>query len=321
MTAADLATNFLSPPILFFVLGLAAAWARSDLEFPAPLPKVLSLYLLFAIGFRGGAELGHAGAQGQVWLELGAAVMLAAVVPFYVFLVARRRLPVADAAALAATYGSISAVTFITAAAFLDATAVSYGGHMVAAMALMESPAIVIGVFLARRCGESSKPLVGGPARPILHEAFCNGSVFLLLGSLAIGALTGDRGAALLQPLTVDLFPGVLALFLLDLGLIAARRLRDALAAGWFAPAFALGVPLFNALLAWGLSRALGMEPGNAFLLIVLAASASYIAVPAAMRTAVPEANPSLYVALALAVTFPFNLLIGLPLYLRLATL
>ena len=323
MNFDQLLTNFLSPPILFFLLGLIATLVKSDLELPSPLPKILSLYLLLAIGFRGGVELAHSGLTFQIAATLGVAMAAAIVVPVYTYYILRLRLDAANAAAIAATYGSISAVTFITAAAFLDSTKVAYSGHMVAAMALMESPAIVVGVVFARLAAKNAAKTGGDLSETepvdwghIGRDAFLNGSVFLLVGSLIVGALTGNRpGAVALVPFTNQLFTGVLALFLLDMGIIAARRLGDLRRAGVFLVGFAILVPLLNATLGLLGARLLGLGHGDGLLFVILCASASYIAVPAAMRLAIPEANPSLYVTMALAVTFPFNILIGIPLY------
>ncbi len=316
-------SNFLSPPILFFFLGLLAVLVRSDLEIPQPIPKFLSLYLMLAIGFKGGVELGHSNPGGQVLLTLGAAIAMAAVVPVYCFFILRRRLNVYNAAAIAATYGSVSAVTFVTATAFLDQSGIPYGGYMVAAMALMESPAIVVAVILARLALSKPGPDDTAPALEtgwshLLRDAFFNSSVFLILGSLLVGVITGDRGQAALQPFTNGLFQGILCFFLLDMGIVAARRLKDLRTSGGFLLGFAILVPLLNALLGIGLSRLLGLGTGDALLLTTLCASASYIAVPAAMRLALPEANPGLSLPLALAVTFPLNITLGLPLYLAL---
>ena len=317
--------NFLSPPILFFFLGLLAVLVRSDLEIPQPIPKFLSLYLMLAIGFRGGVELGHSAPGGQVLLTLGAAIAMAALVPVYCFWILRRRLDVYNAAAIAATYGSISAVTFVTATAFLERAGIPYGGYMVAAMALMESPAIVVAVILARLALRKPGPDGAAPATTLeggwshlLRDAFFNSSVFLILGSLLVGLITGERGQTALHPFTNELFSGILCFFLLDMGIVAARRLRDLRTSGGFLLGFAILVPLLNALLGIGLSRLLGLGTGDALLLTILCASASYIAVPAAMRLALPEANPSLSLPLALAVTFPLNITLGMPLYLAL---
>ncbi len=322
---AGFLSNLSSPPLLFFFLGAAAAALRSDLEIPAPVAKFLSLYLLFAIGFKGGVALSKGNLDGAALAGLGAALLLACAVPLYAFALLKRRLGAADAAALAATYGSISAVTFVTATSYLDASGIAWGGHLVAAMALMESPAIIIGILLYRLYG-------GADASPreridwgeLLREACLNGSVFLIVGSMIIGWITGERGMGALSPFIGDLFIGLLCLFLLDMGIVAARRLRDlrrgqiGVAGGGgsaFLLGFAVGLPLVNALVALILGRLLDLSEGDALLLVVLGASASYIAVPAALRLALPEANPSLYLPLSLAVTFPFNLLIGIPLY------
>jgi uncharacterized protein len=239
---------------------------------------------------------------------------MASLVPGYTFFLLRRRLGTADAAAVAATYGSISAVTFITAAAFLQRLGLDFGGHLVAAMALMESPAIVIGVLLYRlNTRGAGREFAWGE---LLREAFLNGSVFLIMGSLVVGLLTGEAGEQGMRPFTEDIFKGILAFFLLDMGLISAKRVGALRRAGLFPLLFAVVIPLFNAALGIALAKALGMPKGDALMFTVLCASASYIAVPAAMRLSVPEANPSLYVPMSLAITFPFNIIVGLPLYL-----
>jgi len=307
--------NFLNPPILFFFLGLLAVFVKSDLEILAPIPKILSLYLLFAIGFKGGVGLAAGGFETQIVVVLVATVVMASVVPLYAFFVLRRKLPVADAAAIAATYGSISAVTFITAAAFLEKLGIAYGGYMVAAMALMESPAIIVAVLLYRLRSANETDAVFS-WRELWRDAFFNGSVFLIMGSLVIGALSGEAGAKTLKPFTNDIFAGVLCFFLLDMGIVAARRLGDLKRAGVFLTAFAILLPLVNAALAIPLARVLGLSEGDAFMFTILCASASYIAVPAAMRLSIPEANPSLYVPMSLAITFPFNIIAGMPIYL-----
>ncbi len=306
--------NFLSAPVLFFILGATAVAVRSDLEIPAPIPKLLSLYLLFSIGFHGGVKLGEGGMDWHIAATLAAAVAMAFLVPIYCFFILRIKFSVANAAAVAATYGSISAVTFIAADAFLTATGRGYGGHMVAAMALMESPAIVVGVLLMRLCG----PRAAGRKiewSELIREAFFNGSVFLLLGSLVVGLLTGKNGYQDLSPFSEGIFKGVLCFFLMDMGLVSARRISALVKEGWVPWAFGILIPPVNAMLGIGISMLLGLSHGDAFMLTVLAASASYIAVPAALRLAVPEANPGLYLPMALAITFPFNIMVGIPLY------
>jgi hypothetical protein len=313
---SDFFANLASPPVLFFVLGFAAVLVRSDLTVPDTIAKALSLYLLFAIGFKGGVGLGESGLGGPVAGTLFAAVAMASLVPVYAFFLLRRYVTVENAAALAATYGSISAVTFITATAFLQRQEIPFGGHMIAAMALMESPAIVVGILLLRRY-QHGKGKVGW--RGILHEALLNGSVLLLMGSMAIGLVTSEAGRDAMRPFYSDIFNGVLCFFLLDMGIVAARRIRALPQSGRFLFVFAVALPLFNAAVAVPLVWLLGLGPGDALLFLVLCASASYIAVPAAFRMAVPEANPSIYVTPSLAITFPFNIIVGIPLYHELA--
>ena len=311
-----LLSNVLNPPILFFFLGTLAVFVGSDLEVPQPIPKFLSLYLLMSIGFKGGVELNHSGLTTYVAWSLGAAIFMAAFVPFYSFFVLRRKLDVPNAAAIAATYGSISAVTFIAATSFLSQLKIDYSGHLVAAMALMESPAIIVGVALARKYGGRGESNTESNWRELWRDAFFNGSVFLLIGSLIIGILTGERGKQAIAPFTDTIFKGMLCLFLLDMGLISARRMGYLRKLGAFPIVFAVVVPLINAAIGLLLARVLGMSEGDAFLFCTLCASASYIAVPAAMRLAVPEAVPGVYVSMALALTFPFNIAVGLPFYL-----
>lgn len=287
---------------------------KSDLEIPAPIPKLFSLYLLLAIGFKGGVELAKSGFDQTVVLTILAAIAMACVVPIYSFFILRTKLDAYNAAAIAATYGSISAVTFITAGSFLQELGLPFDGYMVAALALMESPAIIVGLILVKLFTTSGKGEFQWTE--VLRESFFNGSVFLIVGSLAIGYLTGEHGWTMLKPFTQDLFYGVLSFFLLDMGLVAAKRIKDLQKTGAFLIGFALLMPLVNASLGLAIAWLLHLSQGNALLFAVLCASASYIAVPAAMRMTVPEANPSLYISTALAVTFPFNIILGIPLYL-----
>jgi uncharacterized protein len=319
-----ISSNILNPPVLFFFVGMMAVWVKSDLEIPQPLPKLFSLYLLFAIGFKGGHEIIGSGFTTEVGATLLAAVLMACVVPIYSFFILKLKLDIYNAAAIAATYGSISAVTFITASALLTKLDISFGGHMVAALALMESPAIVVGIFLVRMFvpqdnglkNETDETEKGGWTE-VLREACLNGSVFLLVNSLIIGLITGESGWGKIRPFSDELFYGVLCFFLLDMGLIAARRINDLKKAGAFVIGFSIAMPVLNALVGIGLAKILGLSVGNALLFAVLCGSASYIAVPAAMRMSVPEANPSLYISMALALTFPFNIIVGIPIYLQ----
>jgi uncharacterized protein len=310
--------NILNPPILFFFLGMAAVFCKSDLEIPQPLPKLFSLYLLLSIGFKGGYELAESGIDAQIAMTLVAAILMACIVPIYTFYILRLKLDDYNAAAIASAYGSISAVTFITASSFLEKLHIAYGGHMVAALALMESPAIIVGLILVRIFASKQKNDSEFSWGEVLREAFLNGSVFLLVGSLIIGILTGEKGWEKLSPFTQDIFYGALTFFLLDMGLVAAKRLKELSKTGSFLIGFSLLTPIFNALLGIVIAKVLGFGQGNGLLFAILCASASYIAVPAAMRLTVPEANPSLYVSMALALTFPFNIIVGIPLYLAL---
>ncbi|MGL5034743.1 MAG: sodium-dependent bicarbonate transport family permease, partial [Microcystaceae cyanobacterium] len=260
----------------------------------------------------------------QITVTLLAAILMASIVPIYSFFILRIKLDNYNAAAIAATYGSISAVTFITASSLLDKLQIDYGGHMVAALALMESPAIVVGLILVRLFTKT--PSIAGDDNElqqtswgeVLREAFLNGSVLLLIGSLITGVLTGGDGWVKVHLFVEkDLFYGALMFFLLDMGLVAARRIKDLSETGFFLIGFSILMPIANAIIAIAIAKVTGMGEGNALLFAVLCASASYIAVPAAMRMTVPEANPSLYVSMALAITFPFNIIVGIPVYLQ----
>jgi len=309
--------NLLSPPVLFFGLGLLSVVLRSDLEIPSPLPKLFSLYLLLAIGLKGGLELQHSGLDRLVLLTIGAALAMALLVPITSFLLLRTRFDTYNAAALAAAYGSISAVTFITAETFLGSLAVPFDGFMVAALALMESPAIIIGLLLVRLTApRGDNPELNWGS--LLHEAFLNSSVLVLVGSLLIGVLSAaysPAGMAKMTPFTDQLFYGALSFFLLDMGIVAGQRLRELRATGGFLIAFALLSPPVHAAVGLLVSLLLHLPQGDALLFMVLCASASYIAVPAAMRMTVPQANPSLYITSSLGLTFPFNIVVGIPLY------
>lgn len=322
----------INPPVFFFLLGVAAALVRSNLAIPKSATQVLSLYLLWAIGFRGGVELVESGFTSDALKAIALGAGLALILPVWAYAALRRFVDCRNAAAIAACYGSVSVVTFVTACAAFDQSGTPYSGHMVAVMALMESPAIVVSLILLNldqgRPGE--KPEIEAPPgesagnrraglRPgvLLHESLMNGPVLLLLGSIEIGLLTGQAGYAAFKPLCTDAFPALLAFFLLDLGLLAARRAREVYGAPRLL-LFALVAPLVNATLALAAAKALRIGEGDAILLAVLAASASYIAAPAALRLALPRAEPSIYISLALGVTFPFNIVLGIPLYTQL---
>ncbi len=316
MDALELArANLLSPMVLAFALGVAATLLKSDLKLPDALYDTLSVYLLLAIGLKGGAELSVTPLRAVLGPAL-ATLALGVGIPLWCYAILRRlgRFGVADAAALAAHYGSVSAVTFIACLGFLDRAGVAYEGFMPALVALLEAPAIVVALGLARL----GLPREGGWGE-VLHELLTGKSIVLLAGGLLIGWVSGKPGVAAVAPLFVDLFKGALVLFLLEMGLITARRFRDLARVGPFLLAFAIVLPVLHGLLAVVLGRVAGLSLGGATVLAVLAASSSYIAAPAAVRIALPEANPSLYLTASLAVTFPFNLALGLPLYYQLA--
>jgi hypothetical protein len=312
MDYSVLLSNITNPTLLFFVLGVVATVVKSDLEIPTSTSRFISLYLLFSIGFKGGQELAHSGLNKEIALTLLLSVLFAALVPFYTFYILKRKLSVENSGAIAAAFGSVSAVTFVTAISFLDNQAVDYGGHMVASMALMEAPAIIIGVMLIRRY---SKDDAGNSLKSILHESLTNGSVLMIMGSLLIGIITDVKQAEGIKPFTTDIFKGFLAIFLLEMGMVAARRFSAFRHYGMFASMFALIVPVVNGLLCIVITSYMDIADGNRFLLTILVSSASYIAVPAAMRQIAPKADPGLYIPMALGIVFPFNITIGMPFY------
>ncbi len=317
--------NFLDPAILFFVFGVFAGFARSNLEIPQPISRFLSLYLLMALGLKGGFALNQSGLTAEVAISLGTAMLLAVVVPIIGYVLLRRVLSGFDAAAVAATYGSVSAVTFITATQYLENNGHAYGAHMAAAMALMESPAIIMAVLFAnmlrreRAAAGTPEHDQPTPLRKILHESFTDGAQLLLLGAMLVGIITGDAGKVMMAPFSIDLFKGMLSFFLLDMGLMAARNIGGLRGKSPWLLAYGVAGPLTHAGLALALSALFGIAAGDAALLMVLAASASYIAVPAVLRFAIPEASPSLYFGLSLGLTFPLNILFGIPLYVAVA--
>lgn len=324
----SLVNNLVDPAILFFFFGLLAASVRSNLEIPAPIAKFFSLYLLIAIGFKGGVALSTSGFTAPALIGIGAALLMALLVPAYSFLILRNRTNPYNAAAIAATYGSISAVTFIAAQQYLTKNDVDFGGYMTVAMVLMESPAIIMAVLLAtlvrKKEAFNQTTAASGAAvatnkpislKEVLHEAFTDGVHLLLIGSLVIGYITGDAGKDMMAPFTAEIFKGILAFFLLEMGLLVARQLRQTRDLDSFLIGFALIMPMVNAGLAVTLAYMLGMSQGDTLLLAVLAASGSYIVVPAICRYAIPEAKPGVYFSMSLAFTFPFNIVIGIPLY------
>ena len=315
-------SNFLDPAILFFIFGVFAGLVKSNLEIPQPIARFLSLYLLMALGLKGGFALHKSGFTIEIGLALGLAVFLAILVPLMGYMILRTRLNTFDAAAIAATYGSVSAVTFITATQVLSQYGVEYGGHMAAAMALMESPAIILAILLANKARAESTQNAQYPSlSKILHESFTDGAQLLLLGSMVVGLISGDAGQKLMAPFSIDLFKGMLAFFLLDMGLMAAKNFEGLKGKPPITLFYAILAPLLHASIALGLCKLLGLPLGDTVLLMVLAASASYIAVPAVLRHALPEVNPALYMGMSLGITFPFNIILGIPLYIYVAKL
>jgi len=306
--------NITNPALLFFLLGIIAVRLKSDLEIPQNSSKFISLYLLFSIGFKGGQELAHSHFTMEIIWSVLFGVLVAVIIPLYSFFILKKFFSIENSGAIAAAYGSVSAVTFVTAITFLEMQNYTFSGHMVAVMALMEAPAIIVGVILIRLFGKNN----GNNTKmsSIIKHSVTNGSVLLITGSLIIGLLASDQQALGIKPFTTDLFKGFLAIFLLDMGIVSGKKLNDFFKSGWFSFIFAIIVPLINGIIVAYLSQLVTHDVGNRFILAILASSASYIAVPAAMKIAVPKANPGIFLPMALAITFPFNITFGMPVYL-----
>ena len=307
--------NLTNPALLFFVLGLIAVFLKSDLEIPPNSSKFISLYLLFAIGFKGGQELAHEVFSWEIVWTILFGICISLAIPLYTFFILKRKLNIYDAGAVAAAYASTSAVTFVTAVSYLEMQELALHGHMVAIMALMEAPAIVVGLILISACDKTNTGTDAMKKRKVVKHSFTNGSVLLILGSLVIGFMASDAQAEGIKPFTNDLFKGFLAIFLLDMGITSGKKLKSFFSYGWFPMIFAIAIPLFNGCVVAVLSSIVTDDVSNRFILAILAASASYIAVPAAMKMTVPSANPGLYIPMALAITFPINITVGMPLY------
>ncbi len=305
--------NLRNPALLFFVLGIVAVYLKSDLEIPANSSKFITIYLLFSIGFKGGQELSHETFSTEILWSLLFGIFISLMIPLYTFFILKRKLNVFDAGAIAAAYGSVSAVTFVTAVSYLESHQLGLHGHMVAIMALMESPAIIIGLVLISVFNKEEVNNI--KKHDVLKHSLTNGSVLLILGSLIIGLLASDKQAEGIKPFTTDLFKGFLAIFLLDMGISSGKKLKSFFSFGWFPFLFAIVIPIINGSVFAYLSSFVTSDITNRFMFAVLAASASYIAVPAAMKINVPKANPGLYLPMALAVTFPVNITIGMPIY------
>ncbi|MFN8117599.1 MAG: sodium-dependent bicarbonate transport family permease [Bacteroidia bacterium] len=309
-----LVSNITNPAFLFFILGVIAVKLKSDLEIPPNSSKFISLYLLFSIGFKGGQELSHETFSVEILWSMLFGIGISLLIPVYTFFILKRKLNIYDAGAIAAAYGSVSAVTFVTAVSYLDIQKLQLHGHMVAIMALMESPAIIAGLILMSIYNKEESKTTNKLS--VIKHSFTNGSVLLILGSLIIGLLANAKQAEGIKPFTNDIFKGFLAIFLLDMGITSGKKLNSFVGNGWFPLFFAIIIPLFNGTAVAFLSSFVTDDISNRFILAVLGASASYIAVPAAMKIAIPKANPGLYLPMALAVTFPLNITFGMPLYL-----
>ena len=313
MNFSLLTENLTNPALLFFILGILAVYLKSDLEIPSNSSKFISIYLLFSIGFRGGQELSHETFSSEIAYSIVFGIIASIVIPIYTFFILKSKLNLYDAGAVAAAYGSVSAVTFVAAASYLESQQISLHGHMVAIMALMESPPIIISLVLISVFNKEESQSFKKSG--IIKHSLTNGSVLLILGSLIIGFLANDKQAEGIAPFTNDLFKGFLAIFLLDMGITSGKKLKYFFSFGWFPFIFAIVIPLFNGCLFALLSSIVNSDVSNRFVFAVLAASASYIAVPAAMKITLPKANPGLFLPMALAVTFPVNITIGMPLY------
>ena len=314
MEFSELIENLTNPALLYFLLGILAVQVKSDLKIPESSSQFIATYLLLSIGFKGGQELSHSVIDGEILWSMGLGLFLAMAVPCVAYCLLRFRLNAANAAAVAAAYGSVSAVTFVTAISFLEIEQVAFSGHMVAVMALMEAPAIIVGVLLYKKLSkQTEEPRTS--LRSMVWHSLTNGSVLLLIGSLVIGYLASESQAEGIRPFTTDIFKGFLAVFLLDMGITSGRHLNAMVRFGPFPALFATVMPFFFGTMALLLAQQLTDSPGNQLLFAILGASASYIAVPAAMKTAIPKANAGLYLPMALGITFPINVMIGIPYY------
>lgn len=317
MNTELLIANLTNPTLLFFILGVLAVKIKSDLVIPESSARFISLYLLFSIGFKGGQELAHSPFTSEIAWSLVFGIALASLIPLYTFYILKRKLSIYDAGAIASAYGSVSAVTFVAAASFLENQQIMFGGHMVAVMAFMESPSIIVGVTMIMLYDTQNKKSVN--IREVFTHSLTNGSVLMIVGSLLIGLIADSKQAEGIKPFTTDIFKGFLALFLLEMGMVTAKKFTAFKTYGGFVTVFAMLIPLINGCAVAALSGIVTADTGNRFMFAILAASASYIAVPAAMRLAVPKADPGLYIPMALAVTFPMNITLGMPLYMWVA--
>jgi len=306
-------SNFLDPAILFFVFGVFAGTVKSNLNIPEQITKFLSLYLLMALGLKGGFALAQSGFTIDIAISLFVALLMAFIVPVMGYSYLKNKVSKFDAAAIAAAYGSVSAVTFVTAMQYIENQGLNVGGYMSVAMVIMESPAIIMAVLLSNALRKNNSSQIS--LKKIMHESFTDGAHLLLLGAMVVGFVSGEVGKTMMQPFSGDLFKGMLAFFLLDMGLMVARNFKEAIKTSPHLLVYATFGPLIHASLAFLVSSVFGLPASDTILIMVLSASASYIVVPAVLRYAVPEANPAIYFGLSLGITFPINILMGIPLY------
>jgi hypothetical protein len=311
MTMVEMIHTVLTAPLLVFFLGIFAALIHSDLEIPSSIGKFLSVYLLFSIGFHGGVELAHSSWNAQMAITVAMGLLMAVLTPFYVFFLVKRKLSLPNAGAIAASYGSISIVTFMAARSYLNDFHIPYGGHMVALVALMEFPAIIIGLLLIRIYDKNTSTYT---YRSVLQEVLKNGSIVVLIGGLLIGCWSNPAEITSLQPFIGSIQKGMLLFFLLDMGLRVGNNITSLKKTRFFMLAIGVGIPFVNAVIGLVLTHLFHINLGDSLLLVVLLASASYIAVPAAFRLTVPAADPGVYLSPALVITFPFNIVM-IPFY------
>ena len=310
-----LTDNITNPALLFFLFGILAVRAKSDLKIPESSSKFISIYLLLSIGFKGGQELSHSGFSTEVMHSLLLGIGLAAIIPVACYFILRLKFSISNAGAIAAAYGSVSAVTFVTATSFLDFENINFSGHMIAVMASMEAPAIIVGVLLVSYFKKKNGSQNKTSFKSLILHSITNASVMLIIGSMIIGFLASEKQAEGIKPFTTDIFKGFLAVFLLDMGITSGKQLSIIIKKGIYPFLFAAVMPFINGFISLFIAMQITDNPGNLLLFSLLGASASYIAVPAAMKNAVPEANPSLYLPMALGITFPINVIIGIPMY------
>jgi hypothetical protein len=313
MNVDVLISNLTNPVLLFFVLGIIATAVKSDLKIPESSSKFISLYLLFAIGFKGGQELSHSEFDYEILYSILFAIALSTIVPIYTFYLLKKKVGVPNAGALAAAYGSVSAVTFVTAVSFLESQGVAFDGHMVAIMAIMESPAIIVGVILIMLNDKTNQKKKSMSS--LVAHSFTGGSILMLIGSLVIGLVADATQARGIEPFTTDIFKGFLSLFLLEMGMVTASRIKGFKKHGVFLFVFGIVIPIINGIIVAYISGFITTSEGNRLLFAILGAGASYIAVPATMKLAEPRADAGIYVPMALGITFPFNITIGMPIY------